>query len=239
MVINQTFANTYWPHGDALGHQVNTGIGDATMVGIVQDVKQATIFGAPEPQFFRPYAEDPWTRAEFAVRARGDLGQVASEARRVVRALDPAMPIFNVQTLKDVFDQSTLTTRSLSRILVAFAGIALLLATTGLYGLVSFLVERRTREIGLRVALGAESSRVAAMVVRQACALAAVGACVGLGAAMLAAKLLEAALYGVTARDPSVYVAAALILGGASLAASYGPARRASRVDPMEALRAE
>src|SRR6185312_6815308 len=107
----------------------------------------------------------------------------------------------------DVFDESTLTTRSLSRLLVAFAGIALLLAATGLYGLISFLVERRTRELGLRVALGAEPSRVAAMVVRQAMMLAAGGAVIGIGGAMLAAKWLAATLYGVTSREPSVYVA--------------------------------
>jgi len=202
-------------------------------------VKQASIFGAPDPQFFRPYAQDPWTRAVFAVRARGDLAQVASAARRVVRSIDPTMPIFDVQTLAQVFDEATLTTRSLSRLLVAFAGIALLLAATGLYGLVSFLVERRTRELGLRVALGAEPSRIARMVIVQASALAGAGVAVGIGGAMLAAKWLASTLYGVTPRDTSVYLLAVLILGTASLAASYGPARRASRADPMDALRAE
>jgi len=239
MVVNQTFANTYWPHGDALGHQVNTGIGNATIVGVVQDVKQATIFGAPEPQFFRPYAQDPWTRAVFAVRAHGDLTRVAAAARSVVRSVDPSMPIFNVRTLDAVFDQAALTTRSLSRLLVAFAGIALLLAATGLYGLISFLVERRTRELGLRVALGAEPSRVARMVVIEACALAAIGAVVGIGAATLAARWLAATLYGVTTRESPVYVVAVLILGAAALAASYGPARRAARADPMVALRVD
>ena len=239
MVINQTFANAYWPHGDAIGHQVNTGVGDATIVGIVQDVKQATIFGAPEPQFFRPYAEDPWTRVAFAVRAKGDVAPIAAAARRIVRSIDPTMPIFNVQTLEDVFDAATLTTRSLSRLLVAFAGIALLLAATGLYGLISFLVERRTRELGLRVALGAEPSRVARMVIVQACTLAAAGVVVGIGGAVLAAKWLSAALYGVTAREYPIYVAAVAVLGAASILASLGPARRASRADPMDALRAE
>jgi len=124
-------------------------------------------------------------------------------------------------------------------LLVAFAGMALLLAATGLYGLISFLVERRTRELGLRVALGAEPSRVAAMVVGQACLLAAGGALLGLGGATIAAKWLAATLYGVTAREPSVYIAAAVILAAAALAASYGPARRASRADPMDALRAD
>ena len=238
-VINQTFANRYWPHGDALGHQVNTGIGDATIVGVVQDLKQATIFGGPDPQFFRPYAQDPWTRVAFAVRANGDLGPVAAAARRVVRSIDPTMPIFNVQTLDDVFDAATLTTRSLSRLLVAFAGIALLLAATGLYGVISFLVSQRTRELGLRVALGAEPTHVAGMVVLQACALAGSGVVIGIGGAMLAAKWLSAALYGVTARESSIYLVSVVILGAAALAASYGPARRASRADPMDALRAE
>jgi putative ABC transport system permease protein len=238
-VINQTFANRYWPHGDALGHRVNTGVGAATVIGIVQDLKQATIFGPPEPQFFRPYAEDPWTRVTVAIRARGDLAQVAAAARQAVRAVDPTMPIFNVQTLQHVFDEATLTTRSLSRLLMAFAGIALLLAATGLYGLISFLVERRTRELGLRVALGAEPSRIATMVVRQACVLAVAGALLGLGGAAIAAKWLAATLYGVTARETLVYVAAAALLGAVALAASYGPARRASRADPMDALRAD
>jgi putative ABC transport system permease protein len=239
MVVNETFANKYWPRGDVLGHQVNTGIGDATIVGVVQDVKQATIFGGPEPQFFRPYAQDPWTRVVFAVRARGDLAQVATAARSVVRSVDPMMPIFNVRTLDAVFDQAALTTRSLSRLLVAFAGIALLLAATGLYGLISFLVERRTRELGLRVALGAEPSRVARMVVMESCALATIGAVLGTGGATFAAKWLSATLYGVTAKESPVYVVAVLILGAASLAASYGPARRAARADPMVALRVD
>jgi putative ABC transport system permease protein len=207
-VINQTFAKKYWPNGDAIGHHVNTGAGEAAVIGIVQDVKQATIFGAPDPQFFRPYAEDPWTNVAFAVRSHGDLAQVSTAVRHVVHTVDPMLPIFNVQTLEAVFDESTLTTRSLSRLLVAFAGIALLLAATGLYGLISFLVERRTRELGLRVALGAEPSRVAAMVVRQAMVLAAGGAVVGIGGAMLGAKWLAATLYGVTSREPSVYVVA-------------------------------
>src|SRR5262249_53925398 len=157
----------------------------------------------------------------------------------VVRSVDPMMPVFNVRTLDAVFDQAALTTRSLSRLLVAFAGIALLLAATGLYGLISFLVERRTRELGLRVALGAEPSRVAWMVVTQACALAAIGAVVGIGGATLAAKWLSATLYGVTAGGPPVYALAVLILGAASLAASFGPARRAARADPMVALRVD
>jgi putative ABC transport system permease protein len=238
-VVNQTFANRYWPRGDAIGHHVNTGIGSASIVGVVQDVKQATIFGGAEPQFFRPYAQDPWTHVTFAVRARRDLAKVASEARRVVRDIDPTMPIFNVQTLNEVFDEATLTTRSLSRLLVAFAGIALVLAATGLYGLISFLVERRTREFGLRVALGAEPGRVAAMVMRQALALVTVGAFAGLGGATIAARWLTATLYGITPGEPAVYVAAAAILGAAALAASYGPARRASRADPMAALRTD
>jgi putative ABC transport system permease protein len=239
MVVNQTFANEYWPRGDAIGHRVNTGIGDAAIVGVVQDVKQATIFGGPEPQFFRPYAQDPWTRAVFAVRARGDLASIAAAARRVVQSVDPTMPAFNVQTLDAVFDQATLTTRSLSRLLVAFAGIALLLAATGLYGLISFLVERRTRELGLRVALGAEPARVAGMVVGQALTLAVVGMIVGIARATLAANRMSATLYGITAHDTSMYAMPVLILGAASLAASYGPARRASRADPMDALRAD
>jgi predicted permease len=238
-IVNKTFADTYWPRGDALGHHLDTGAGDARIVGVVQDVKQSSVFGAPEPQFFRPYAADPWPRASFVIRAHGDLGAVGTEARRVVRQLDPTMPIFGVRTLRDAFDEQTLTTRSLSRVLVAFAGIALLLAAAGLYGLISFLVERRTRELGLRVALGARPASVAAMVMRQACVLAAIGGVVGLAGAALGAKWLTATMYGVSAGEPAIYVAAAAILGLAAVAASFGPARRASRADPMDALRTD
>jgi predicted permease len=238
-IVNKTFADTYWPRGDALGHHLDTGAGDARIVGVVQDVKQSSVFGAPEPQFFRPYAADPWPRASFVIRARGDLGAVAADARRVVRQLDPTMPIFGVQTLRDAFDEQTLTTRSLSRVLVAFAAIALVLAAAGLYGLISFLVERRTRELGLRVALGARPASVAGMVMRQACVLAAIGAVVGLAGAAVGARWLTATLYGVSAGEPSIYLAAAGILAIAAVGASYGPARRASRADPMDALRSD
>jgi predicted permease len=238
-VINETFARRYWPHGDAIGRHVNTGVGDAMIVGVVQDIKQNSITGTPEPQFFRPYAEDPWTRATFAVRVRGDPMVYAAEVRRVVRAVDATMPVFNVVTLGQMVDNSTLPARSLGRLLAAFAGIALLLAATGLYGLISFLVARRTRELGLRVALGAEPSGVAALVVRQAFVLALMGVLIGLGAAMLAARWLASTLYGVSAAQPAAYLVAAGVLAAATLVASYGPARRASRADPMVTLRAD
>jgi putative ABC transport system permease protein len=238
-VINETFARRYWPKGDAIGHHVNTGAGDARIVGVVRDIKQTSILAASEPQFFRPYAADPWTRATFAVRSTRDPLSLAADVRRVVHAIDPAMPVFNVVTLNQLVDQSTLSTRSLGRLFVACACVALLLAATGLYGLVSFLVERRTRELGLRVALGAEPARVARLVVMQAGTLAAVGLVVGTCAAALAARWLASTLYGVSASQPAAYVVAAATLGAAALAASYGPARRASRADPMVALRAD
>jgi predicted permease len=238
-VINETFAQRYWPNGNAIGHHVNTGAGNAMIVGVVQDIKQTSITAAPEPQFFRPYAEDPWTRATFVVRATGEPMSYAAQVRRIVREVDPTMPVFNVVTLGQMIDDSTLSARALGRLLTAFAAIALLLAATGLYGLISFLVERRTRELGLRVALGAEPSGVAALVVRQASVLALIGVVIGLGAAILAARWLASTMYGVSAAQPMAYVVAAVVLGAATLVASYGPARRASRADPMVALRAE
>ncbi|HEY4217136.1 MAG TPA: ABC transporter permease [Gemmatimonadaceae bacterium] len=234
-VINETFARKYWPRGDAIGHHVN----GAMIVGVVQDIKQTSLTAAPEPQFFQPFAQNPWTRATFAVRVRGDPLAVVAQARRAVREVDAAMPVFNVQPLQRLVEQSILPTRSLGRLLGAFGGIALLLAATGLYGLISFLVERRTRELGLRVALGAEPGRVARLVVREASVLAAIGAVSGIAVAILAARWLESKLYGVSAMQPAIYVIAAGVLGAAALAASYGPARRASRADPMVALRME
>jgi predicted permease len=239
-VINERFARTYWPGGNALGHHVNTGAGNAAIVGIVNDIKQDGLLQAPEPQFYRPYAEDPWTTMTMTVRVqRGDPMRLVPDIRRIMRTLDPAVPIFNVATMRAIVDRRTVSSRVFGELLTVFACIALILAATGVYATMAFAVAQRTRELGLRLALGAAPTRLTSLVLRQSLLMALAGGTIGLASGTFAARALAHTLYGVDATEPWGYATAAAVLLVAAIAASYGPARRASAVDPMVALRAE
>jgi putative ABC transport system permease protein len=238
-VINEAFAKAFWPKGDAIGHSINSGIGDAQIVGIVRDIREEGLLDVPAPQFFRPYAEDPWTQMSVMVRTRGDTSGVVSAARKVVHDIDPSIPLYSVQTMDSIIEGVMASNRAFRNLLGAFALVALLLAIAGLYGITAFVVAQRTREIGLRVALGAEPATVAALVLRQAATLAVIGAAIGIVTAVGAARWLSSTMYGVSASEPAVYAAAAIALGVATVAAAWGPARRAARVDPILALRTE
>jgi putative ABC transport system permease protein len=240
VVISETFAKKYWPAGDALGHLIDTGGGMAAIVGIVGDIKQARIVDAPEPQFYRPHAQDPWETMTFTVRVRGDLPErIVPDVRRAMSQLDPTLPVYGVQTLDKMLADVVDSHRVFGILFAAFAVLALTLATAGVYAVMSFFVSQRTRELGLRVALGAEPARVVRYVVRQGALLAVAGGVVGVGVGVVAARALAHTLYGVSANETLIYVAAASVLVVAAIVASYGPARRASAVDPMVALRAE
>jgi putative ABC transport system permease protein len=205
----------------------------------VRDIREEGLLDVPAPQFFRPYAEDPWTQMSVMVRTRGDTSGVVSAARKVVHDIDPSIPLYSVQTMDSIIDGVMASNRAFRNLLGAFALVALLLAIAGLYGITAFVVAQRTREIGLRVALGAEPATVAALVLRQAATLAVIGAAIGIVTAVGAARWLSSTMYGVSASEPSIYAAAAIALGVATVAAAWGPARRAARVDPILALRTE
>jgi len=240
VIINETFAKRYWPAGDALGHRIETGNGMATIVAVVGDIKQGRLIDAPEPQFYRPHAQDPWADMDVMVRTRTNAPLSAADLRRVARTVDPvALPIARVSPLQQLIDRSVASKQLLGGLLAAFAGVALGLASVGVYAIMSFFVSRRTRELGLRMALGAEPVGLQAYVLRQALVVAAAGGVVGLAGGALAARALEHLLFGVRAREPLPYASAAAAICVAALAASYGPARRAASVDPMAALRAE
>jgi predicted permease len=239
-VINETFAKLYWPSGDALGHHVNTGAGRSEIVGIVRDIKQTSLLESPEPQFYRPYAEDPWTSMTLAVRTTtADPTTLVPAVRRLVRDIDATIPPFNFVTMQRMVSDATASRRTFGTLLTAFALIALVLAAAGVYAVMSFFVAQRTRELGLRVALGADPSRLTGAVLRQGIAMALAGGAIGLVGAVIAGRALAHALYGMSAGEPRIYAIATLVLIGAAGAASYGPARRASTVDPMIALRTD
>jgi putative ABC transport system permease protein len=240
VIISETFAKQYWPDGNALGHRIDTGGGMATIVGVVGDIKQARLIDPPEPQFYRPHAQDPWDTMTFTVRVSGDNpARIVPDARRALRDIDPTLAIYGATTLEQMVSDSVSSKRLFGGLFVALAAVALFLAAAGVYAVMSFYVNQRTQEIGLRMALGAERGRVTAMVIRRGAVLAVAGGVLGLGGGWIAARALASSLYAVSAGDPLVYAVAALSLVLAASLASAAPARRASAVDPMVALRAE
>jgi putative ABC transport system permease protein len=240
-IISETFAKRFWPNGDALGHLIDTGGGGmGTIIGVVGDVKQARLIDDPEPQFYRPYAQDPWSDMDVLVRTKSDGVLSAAEVRRVARDIDAvALPISRVSTMQARIDDSIASKQVLGTLLAVLAVVALALATIGVYAIMSFFVSQRTKEMGLRLALGAEPGGLLAYVMRQALSVAVAGGIVGLAGGVLVARALQHLLFGVNAGEPLIYVSAAVALVAAAAVASYGPARRASASDPMAALRSE
>ena len=246
-VIDEAMAARYWPGEDALGKRIRFGRDDAPwheIVGIVGDVKYDG-FTIDAPRFYQ-YTPQMIAWAEFAiriqsliVRTEGDPQAVSGLVRQVVRDLDSELPILQMRTMDEIISRSVAHPRFLMTLLGVFAGVALLLGCIGIYGVISYAVAQRTNEIGVRMALGAESADVVRMVVRQGMVLSLVGVAVGLLGALAATRVLEGILFNVSTRDPWAFGVVSLIVMVVALLASYLPARRASRVDPMLALRSE
>jgi len=240
VIINETFAARYWPSANPIGRVIVDGDDRATIVGIVGDVKQGNVIESPEAQFYRPLAQKPNTTLTFTVRvATGDPTILVPWIREAVRGLDPAMPIYNVGTMRSRVDTALLRGRTFGTLMLFFGGVALLLASLGVFAVASFFVAQRTRELGLRVALGAAPSDLVAVVVQGTARMAALGGVLGFVGAVIAARWLGHTLYGVSGGQPALFASAALLLVIVTAAASYGPARRAASADPMIAMRAE
>jgi ABC-type antimicrobial peptide transport system permease subunit len=181
-----------------------------------------------------------WARPEnLIVRSHGDPESLTASVRRVIASVDPEQPIAAISTMDDILALDVADRRQQMTLLAVFAGLALLLASIGLYGLLAYTVTQRSREIGLRMALGASASRVAAGVALRGLTLAAVGLAIGTGAAWALSRTMSRILYGVDAADPATYAGVGLLLGAIAAAASWLPARRASRIDPIVVLRDE
>jgi predicted permease len=218
-----------------------------TIVGVVGDVKTGRLDAEAPPTIYYTHLQGAENRMSIVARTRGtgdgapvDPAALAGAVRREVRGLDPAVPVYQVRTMEEQIARSpaVLARRLPLRLVGAFAATALALAVVGIYGLVAYTVAQRTQELGIRIALGAQRRNILSLVVREAALLAAAGVVVGLVVALWGTRMLGSLLYGVDATDPPTYVAVAALLGGIALAASYVPARRAARVDPMVALRA-
>jgi putative ABC transport system permease protein len=246
-LVNQTFAKKFGLGNDAVGKSMGWAPGegyrsklDTTIVGVVEDAKYSEVKQQVPPQFFVPYRQDKGLGAMHVyVRTSGDLAQAASAITAVVKRLDPNLPIEELETLPDQVRNNTYLDRMTTTLSAAFALLATLLAAIGLYGVLAYTVAQRTREIGLRMALGAAPDRVRGMVLRQVAIMTLVGVLVGLGGALGVGKGAQSILFQMTGADPAVLALSALALALVALCAGFIPAHRASQVDPMKALKHE
>ncbi len=239
VVINETAAASYFPNEDPIGQQVRTvfeGELWATVVGIVGDTKDQTLASPAQPQLYRLRAPSIGSMT-LMVRTEGDPLLLAAPIREIVRQIENDAPVSNVQLLNQVAADSIAQPRLLTGLLLGFGAIALLLGAIGLYGVMAHGTVQRTREFGVRIALGASTSEVLGLVARDAIRLAVIGVGLGLAGAFALSRLLESQLYGVAPVDPLVFAGAAALLAVVALAAALAPALRAARTDPMEALR--
>ncbi len=247
VVINEECARRYWPNENPIGQQVHLGVrlvdgvrsGQKTIVGIVGDVKWGGLDLTAPPEIYMPYAQHPVDGLTIAVRARADTMAIAPTARAALATLDSELPLADVRTMADLVGQSIAARRFTTLLLASFAAVAVLLAAIGVYGVLAYVVSQRTQEIGVRLAVGATSTDIVRLFLREGATLALVGLAAGVAGAIAAARALTSLLFGVTSTDPITFATVAGALALVALLASYVPARRAGRADPMAALRAD
>jgi predicted permease len=241
-IVNEAFARATWPGQDPLGKRISVqdgGPDPREIVGVVRDVRQRDWSAATQPEMYLAYLQNPSSTLTLVVRAAGAAEAVVPAVGREIAALDSQLPPARVRVMDDVVADAVGQPRFHLLLLNLFAALALVLAAVGVYGVMAYAVSRRTQEIGVRLALGAPARRVLALVVGQGLRLAAAGVVLGLVAAAATTRLMRALLYEVSPTDPLTFAALALGLLAVSALASYLPARRATRIDPMTALRSE
>jgi putative ABC transport system permease protein len=242
-IINETMARKFWPGEDPIGKRINLGDPKTTpwltIIGIVQDVRQKALDMEPYPQMYAPYAQFPTRSMTLVARTHGSPSALVPSIRGELAQMDKDQPLFNVRTMDQVMAESIARQRFNMLLIAIFAGVGLILASVGIYGVMSYTVTQRTHEIGVRMALGASARDVLRMVVRQGMRLAFIGTGIGLVAAFLLTRLLSSLLFSVSVTDPVTFLLISLLLIIVALLACFIPARRATRVDPMVALRYE
>ncbi len=244
IIVNQAFAKKFWPNENALGKRiVMGGMSDdpkwITIVGIVGDIHHFGLDVDPKPEMYVPFAQQSYFTTIYVVRSNQDPRTLLPAIHREIQAMDSAVPLANVRTFENVIADS-IAPRRLSVVLLAvFAGVAVLLASVGIYGVMSFLVVQRTHELGVRMALGAQRSDVLKLVLARSLKLISAGTIIGLIVALMSTHTLQALLYSVSAFDATTFVLVTIVLAAVALAASYLPAMRATKADPMTALHVE
>ena len=246
VIVSESLARRFWPHQDPIGKRLKTGTQESkdpwlTIVGVVGDVKQGPLEAPMMLHTYESYLQSniPWSSLDVAVRAQGNPASLASGLRGAVWGLDRQLAVADVQTLEQVISESTAPRRFNLYVLAAFAALAVALAAIGIYGVISYSVAQRTHEIGIRMALGAQRGDVLRQVVRQGLLLTGAGVLIGIVGALALTRFLASLLYEVKPTDPLTFLAMSVLLAGVALLASYLPARRATKVDPMVALRYE
>ncbi len=243
-IIDEYFAQQYWPNEDPIGKRIRSGGLESkepwiTIVGVVGRIKQDTLDSDPRIAFYLPHSQYITSAMNMVLRSGGAPTALTSAIKKEIREIDPDLPIYNVRTMDDRVQESLARRRFSMMMLGLFALLALVLATIGIYGVMGYMVSQGTREIGIRLALGATQSNILRLVVRQGMALALTGVAIGLAGAFILTRLMSSLLFGVQSTDPLTFVAIAALLTLIALLASYIPARRAARIDPMVSLRCE
>jgi predicted permease len=241
-IVNETFAKRFFPGQDPIGKRFNFSGADKPfweIIGVCGDGKYNSLGEEPKAALFRPQWRDYSTAVSLVARTKGDPKTVLAAMQREMKNLDPTLPLYGMKTLKDHMKIPLFPAKIAAGALGSFGVLALVLAAVGIYGVMSYVVAGRTREIGLRMALGAQTSNVRSLILRQGMTLALIGSVIGLTIAFAATRLLKSVLYGVSASDPMTFAGVTFLLASVALLACWIPARRASRVDPMIALRSE
>jgi putative ABC transport system permease protein len=240
-MVNETVARRFWPGANPLGKRILLGrmVKPLEVVGVLGDVRNNKLAGDVQPEIYLPFAQLPWASMNLVVRTSGSPAAFAAPVRARVLAVDREQPVTGIQTMGDLLSIAAAEPRSATSLLGALAALALLLAVVGIYGAIAYSVAERTSEMGLRVALGAARADILEMVLRQGLLLAVAGIAIGLAASLALTQLLSGLLYRVSVRDPLAFSAGAILFASVAALASYIPARRATRVDPMTALRYE
>jgi putative ABC transport system permease protein len=247
VIISDKFARQFFPGEDPIGKRFKPGISSwenekTTMreiIGVVADIRNRALNTDPKPVYYLPQSQVPFNELAMVVKTSNDPRALISSATREVQAMDSELPVFSVKTMDEYVSSSVAAPRFNTTLLAIFASVALVLTVIGLYGVMSYSVAQRTNEIGIRMALGAQTRDVLGLIVKDGVKIVGVGLMLGMGGALLLSRLLESLLFGVTTRDPVTFLLIAGLLSLVAMLACYIPALRATRVDPLDALRCE
>jgi predicted permease len=241
-VVNETFARHYLGGEDPVGQRFRHGAGSQIeVIGVVKDAKYDTLREQAQPTYYVSYLQftGDWRGTTFQIRTAAEPTRIIAAVRQAVREVDPNLPLYNIKTLATQVDESLVQERLIGTVSSFFGLLSLLLAAIGLYGIMAYAVNERTHEIGIRMALGAQRGAVLRMVLRQGMKLVLIGVILGLAASFAATRIIASHLFGITPTDPVTFVGVPLLLLIVALSACFVPARRATRVDPLVALRYE
>jgi putative ABC transport system permease protein len=240
-VINETAANHFFPGQNAIGKHIanSRDMIQREIVGVVADVKFRSLDASNAEEMYLPMAQEPWPNTVLLVRSQANAQALVAAVRAKIAEVDPNLPVTGVSSMEDVIGTSVAQPKLTMQFVAVFAGFALLLAVIGIYGVMAYSVTSRTQEMGIRLALGATPEDILRMVVGQGMRLTLLGVVIGVIASLALTRLLATLLFGVHATDPVIFSTAAILLVSAALVACYLPARRATRVDPIDVLRCE